>query len=288
MPSGGFRIAILGVGLIGGSLGMAWRRAGVAREIIGIDVAPLDNAVALGAVDRIVSDPAEGLAQADVIVLGAPVGTIVSQAAELARHVRPGAVVTDVGSTKLEIVRAWEAHLPDGACFVGGHPIFGREVGGVQNGSPDLPLGSRYVLTPGERATPESVDLVRSLAEAAGARVAIMRPEEHDARVAVSSHLPQLVATALASAALDAEERIGGVLELTATGFADTTRIARSPAGLWTDIFLTNSVSLRSALLIFRESLDALERALEYESPEAIEEIFGKAHEACKRLPPRT
>lgn len=283
----GLRVAIWGVGLIGGSLGMAWRRAGVSAQIIGIGRRPLPAAVELGAVDRMTTDPVEALQQADVVVLAAPVLTIVQQAEQYARFVKPGAVVTDVGSTKLEIVKAWEAHLPEGASFVGGHPLFGREVAGVQNASPDLPRGCRYVLTPGVRAAPAAVDLMRTLAEAAGGVVSIMSPQEHDARVAISSHLPQLVATALASAALDAEERMGGVLDLVATGFRDTTRIARSPADLWTDIFLTNAVAIRSALLIFRESLDSLERALEYESPEAVAEIFERAHEAHRRLPPR-
>lgn len=287
MSSDGFTIAIWGVGLIGGSLGMAWRQAGIAREIIGIGRKPLDEAVRLSAIDRWTTDPAEGLAQADVIILCAPVLTIIDQAATHARYVRPGAVVTDVGSTKAEIVRAWEQHLPAGASFVGGHPLFGREVAGVENASPALPGGCRYVLTPGSTAAPEAVERVRRLAEAAGGHVRIMSPAEHDARVAMASHLPQLVATALSGAAIDAEERIGGVIDLTATGFRDTTRIARSPANLWTDIFLTNPVAIRSALLIFRESLDRLERALEQESPEAIEAVFARAHQAQKRLTDR-
>lgn len=287
MSRDGFKIVIWGVGLIGGSLGMAWRRAELASEVIGIGRRPLDQAVQLGAIDRYVTDPAEGLCEADVVVLCAPVLTIIEQAKSHARYVRPGAVVTDVGSTKLEIVKAWEANLPDGASFVGGHPLFGREVAGVENATPDLPRGCRYVLTPGERAAHEAVERVGALAEAAGGMVKVMSPAEHDARVAMASHLPQLVATALAGAALDADERIGGVLDLAATGFRDTTRIAKSPANLWTDIFLTNPVAIRSALLIFRESLDALEGALEHEDPEAIEEIFARAHEAQRRLPQR-
>lgn len=284
MSSDGFTIAIWGVGLIGGSLGMVWRQAGVAREIIGIGRKPMDDAVRLGAIDRWTTDPAEGLSQADLIVLCAPVLTIIEQAATHARYVRPGSVVTDVGSTKAEIVKAWERHLPDGTYFVGGHPLFGREVAGVENASADLSRGCRYVLTPGSRATPEAVERVKRLAEVAGGQVRVMSPAEHDARVAMASHLPQLVATALSGAAIDAEERMGGVIDLTATGFRDTTRIARSPANLWTDIFLTNPVAIRSALLIFRESLDRLERALEQESPEAIEAVFARAHEAQKRL----
>lgn len=284
MSSDGFTIAIWGVGLIGGSLGMAWRRAGLATEIIGISRRPLDEAVRLGAIDRYVLDPIEGIAQADVLVLGAPVRAIIGQAASHARYVKPGAVVTDVGSTKREIVQAWEAHLPAGASFVGGHPMFGREVGGVENASPELSRACRYVLTPGERASPESVALITRLAEAAGGTIRLMSPAEHDGRVALASHLPQVVATALAASALDAEERVGGVLDLSATGFRDTTRIASSPEELWRDIFLTNPEAIRSALLIFRESLDLIEGALEQGDADAIAHIFARAHEVRRRL----
>lgn len=255
------------------------------REVVGIGRAPLDEAVRLGAIDRWVTDPAEAIPQADVLLLAAPVRAIIEQAAQVAHLVRPGAVVTDVGSTKREIVRAWEQHLPPEAAFVGGHPMFGREVAGVQYASADLARGSVYVLTPGRRATADAIARVRSLAEVAGCRVHLMSPAEHDGRVATASHLPQLVATALAAAALDADERVGGVLELSANGFRDTTRIASSPAELWTDILLTNPEAIRAALLIFRESVDRFEDALIKGDEAALVAIFARAHEARRRLP---
>lgn len=278
----GLRIVVWGVGLIGGTLGMVWRRSG--HEVIGIGRVPLDEAVELGAIDRYVVEPTQALGEADVVVLAAPVGAIIAQAESHAKFVKPGAVVTDVGSTKQAIVRAWERYLPEGASFVGGHPMFGREVGGVANASPALARDSTYVLTPGLRSTPAAVSLVTQLAEAAGARVRLMTPAEHDTRVAMVSHLPQLVATALAATAADGDERVGGVLELAASGFRDTTRIAASPPALWTDIFLTNPEAIRSALLIFRESLDVLEGALERQDPAAVSRIFARAHEARRRL----
>lgn len=285
MSKDGFAIAIWGVGLIGGSLGMAWRRAGVAAEVVGIGRKPLDEAVRLGAIDRYVLDPAEGIAQADVLVLGAPVGAIIEQAMTHARFVKPGCVVTDVGSTKAEIVRAWEAHLPEGAFFVGGHPMFGREVAGVENASADLPAGCRYILTPGRRATQEAVAKVRRLAEAAGGVVRVMTPEQHDRRVAMVSHLPQLIATALAAAAAEMDDQEGGgVIDLAAGGFRDTTRIAGSPADIWTDIFLTNSEAILGALAHFREALAALEGGMEWGEPGAIERVFARGHEARRRL----
>lgn len=281
------RIAIWGVGLIGGSLGMTWRRAGVAREIIGIDdPAVLADAVRLGAVDR-PGTPNEALQEADVLVLAAPVQAILDQAAKLAPEARSGLIITDTGSTKDAIVRAWEEHLPPGVSFVGGHPLFGREVSGVANASPDLPRGARYVLTPGSRATEAAVQAVAALAAAAGAVPAQMTPAEHDQRVAAISHLPQLVATALAAAALAEDDRLGGVLDLAAGGFRDTTRIAASPASLWTDILLTNPAAIRTALGAFREQLDQLERSVQTNDPEGIRAVFSRAHAARERLPRR-
>jgi prephenate dehydrogenase len=289
MSSDGFErrpvIAIWGVGLIGGSLGMAWRRAGVASKVIGIGRSPLDEAVRLGAIDGYTADPAAALAEADLVVLCAPVRTIIRQAAEYAAFVKPGAVVTDVGSTKAEIVAAWESRLPEGAAFVGGHPMFGREVSGVANASPDLPRGCRWVLTPGRCATAEAVATLTRLAEATGAAVLIMAPQEHDQRVAVASHLPQLVATALAAGALEADRRAGGgVLDLAATGFRDTTRLASSPADLWTDILLTNQPNISAALATFRQALRELERAVELGDADAIERLFARAQETRRRL----
>jgi prephenate dehydrogenase len=278
VSSDGFTVAILGVGLIGGSLGMAWRRAGVARRIIGIDRGTLDEALRLGAINEAAVDAEAAVRVADVVVLAAPVGAIIQMAQRFGPLVKPGAVVTDVGSTKAAVVQAWEEHLAEGAAFVGGHPLFGREVSGVCGASPDLPAGCRWVLTPGLRSTPAAVAAVTRLAEAAGAVVRVMTPAEHDARVAYSSHLPQLAATALAAAASGAEAALGGVLDLTAGGFRDTTRIAASPAGLWQEIFATNTEAIRAALAEYRALLDQLDAALATDDQAVIERIFAVAH----------
>jgi hypothetical protein len=137
--------------------------------------------------------------------------------------------------------------------------MFGREVSGVANATPDLPKGCRWVLTPGGRTTAGALDAVRALARVAGAAPLLMPADEHDRRVAVASHLPQLAATALAAAAEAAEQRLGGVLALAASGFRDTTRLAASPAELWTDILLTNRAPVLEALAGFRQTLGAME-----------------------------
>jgi prephenate dehydrogenase len=280
-------VAIWGVGLIGGSLGMAWRRAGAVREVIGISreeargAGPADQqAVLLGAVDRLTTDVQAALASADVLVLAMPVRAMIQLAPHIGPRIPPGMLVTDVGSTKAAVVAAWEAHLAPGAVFVGGHPMFGRERSGVAHASPDLPRSSRYILTPGARSRPWAVAALTALAEAAGCNVCRMTPAEHDAKVAVISHLPQAVATALAAAAAGAEEMLPGVLDLAAGGFRDTTRIAASPATLWTDIFLTNQAGLLSALAAFRACLDRLEVAVAAGDAAAIAALFAEAQQA--------
>lgn len=273
-------IAIWGVGLIGGSLGMAWRRAGLAREVIGLDPAPQDQALRLGAIDRWAADAEEALAQADLLVLAAPVGAIVAQAAALGPRVRPGTVVTDVASVKRPVAEAWERHLAPGAYFVGGHPMFGREVSGVTNASANLVAGCRWVLTPGSRSDETSVAMVRWLAEGIGAHVITMEPVAHDRCAAAASHLPQVSATALAAAALEMDPD----LTLAAGGFRDTTRIAESPAGLWRAILLANAGPVREGLGRLRQLLDQVDEAVASGDGDALEALFAQGQAARRRF----
>lgn len=291
MSEGGFfrRVAIWGVGLIGGSIGMALRGRGLAGEVIGIGRRPaapgaVPEAVRLGAVDRWTTDPAAALEEADLVILGMPVGVIVETAPEWGPRIRPGCIVTDVGSAKAAVVAAWERHLAPGAAFVGGHPMFGRERSGIGLASADLVRGCRWVLTPGEATPPEVLSRVERLVAALGARPVVMSPDEHDRRVAGASHLPQLVATALAAAAAELDDRHPGLLGLAAGGFRDTTRIAESPADIWTDTFLANGEAIREAVLAFRQVLADLEAAIEAGDRDAIAAIFARAHEGRRRL----
>lgn len=271
-------VAIWGVGLIGGSIGMAIRRAGLAREVIGIGREPLDQAVTLGAIDRWTTDPAAALAEADLLVLALPVRAMIELAPVWGPQVRPGTVVTDVGSTKAGVVAAWEHHLAPGAHFVGGHPMFGREKAGVEAASPHLVTGCRWVLTPSP-----GLEAVRQLLSGLSAEPVVMSPAEHDRRTAGASHLPQLVATALAAAALELDRQSPGTLHLAAGGFRDTTRIAESPASLWSEIWLSSPDALREALVAFRQALADLEKAIERGDREAIGAVFERAQEARRR-----
>lgn len=318
MSNGFGTVVIWGVGLIGGSIGMALRQRGLADEVIGIGrpggaaaeaaAGPgtggageadagawqVPEAVRLGAVDRMVADPGAALARADLVILAMPVQAMIDLAPRAARWFRPGTVVTDVASVKEAVVAAWERHLPDGVAFVGGHPMFGRERSGVAHASADLIPGCRWVLTPGERATTllsagrgrrevPPLERVWELVAALGAEPVQMSPAEHDRRVAAVSHLPQLVATALAAAARDLDEAQPGTLDLAAGGFRDATRIADSPSGLWHEIWANNRPALREALAAFRGALAELEAAVDAGDAGALAAVFERAHAARRR-----
>lgn len=306
MSSGFGTVVIWGVGLIGGSIGMALRQRGLADEVIGIGrpksipgapaasfpggAGEVPEAVRLGAVDRMATHPEAALARADLVILAMPVQVMIDLAPQAAPLFRPGTIVTDVASVKEAVVAAWERHLPDGVAFVGGHPMFGRERSGVAFASADLIPGCRWVLTPGERSGRGVAPLerVRELVLALGAEPVVMSPAEHDRCVAGASHLPQLVATALAAAALDLDEAQPGTLHLAAGGFRDATRIADSPAALWHEIWANNRPALRAAVAAFRGVLDELEAAIEAGDYEALAAVFDRAHAARRRVSGRS
>jgi prephenate dehydrogenase len=289
------RAAIVGVGLIGGSLGLRWRQAGVVGRVVGYSRTPehLRRAVELGAVDEGAPDLAAAVREADLVVLGVPVLAAVRLAPELARLVRPGALLTDVGSTKGAVAQAMRQALaartdPGPApVFVGGHPMAGAERTGVEAADPYLFEQAVWVLCP-EPGTPAwAWDTLVRLVEATGAHPLRMDPEAHDERVAHVSHLPQLVAVALAEAAGAADEALGGVLGLAGGGFRDTTRIASSPPDFWLDVLDTNRARVLASVERFQAVLDALREAVAAGDREALAEHFARARIARSRVPAR-
>jgi len=258
------RLAIAGVGLIGGSLAAAARRAGLAGEVVGYGRSEANLRVALerGLVDRIAREPAVAVAQADCVVLAAPVGACVGLAEAFRPHARAGTILTDVGSVKAGLVAALEARwLPIGP-VVGAHPIAGSEHSGAGAARADLFAGRRCILTPTPATEPAALARVRALWEGAGARVEEMPAAVHDEILARVSHLPHLVAYALASAVGTAQVDGRPILGYAASGFRDTTRIAASPAELWGDIAIANAPALIRALGEFRAALDRLQALL--------------------------
>jgi prephenate dehydrogenase len=258
-------VAVLGVGLIGGSFAMALRRAGGVTRIIGADRdrEALERAAAMGVIDTAEESVAEAVKEAELIVVAVPVRAMGPVLHAVARAMPPQAVVTDAGSTKAEVVRAAEEAMGERiARFVPGHPIAGRETSGVESAIPDLFRGARVVLAPTATTAPDALEAVRLCWEACGARVTQLSPERHDQVFAAVSHLPHLLAFALVSEILsrpDGAELFG----FAGGGFRDFTRIAASSPEMWRDIALANRSALleeidryAARLAVFRELVD--------------------------------
>jgi prephenate dehydrogenase len=251
-------LALIGVGLIGGSIGLAARRRGVAGRVVGADrdAAVRDHAVAAGILDAACDDPAVAARQADFVVVCTPVDHIPQGILAAASACKAGAVLTDVGSTKAAIVAAVRGRLPAGVGFVGSHPLAGSEKHGPEHARADLFAGRLVVLTPTPESGAAPLAVVRGFWEALGARVRLMEATEHDRALALTSHLPHLLASALAGTLPP------DLYELTATGFADTTRLASGNPALWTAIFGANRDGVLAALEVFGEGLARFRQAL--------------------------
>jgi prephenate dehydrogenase len=253
------RLAVVGVGLLGGSLALAARAQGLAREIVGVgrDRSRLEAPLRAGAVDRVTTSVAEGVRDADVIVLAATVLANERLLGEVWGAMTPGALVTDVGSTKRGIVSVAErlaAAQP--RAFVGSHPMAGSEQSGFGVARADLFRGATVIITPTDASDPAAVKGVTALWETLGARVSALDPDTHDRVVAAISHLPHVAAWALVDAVGRFEP---GALAFAARGFRDTTRIAASDPAMWTDILLGNRDAIVASLVAFRGALDDLE-----------------------------
>ena len=256
------RLAIVGLGLLGGSVAKAARAESLAREIVGIgrDPARLKSALGGGVVDSVTTDLREGLTGADMVVLATPVATLERQMPAVWEAAPPQALITDVGSTKAAIVRVAET-LSAGRPldFVGSHPMAGSNLSGFAVSRADLFRGATIILTPTDRTAPDAVKRVTEFWEAAGGRVVTMDPATHDRAVAAISHLPHLVADALVDAVVRMDPQF---LDVAARGFKDTTRIAASSPAVWREIFEENREALAEAVAAFRAALGDLESVL--------------------------
>ena len=256
------KICIVGVGLIGGSLALALKKAKISKTIVGVGHrnSSLEKAIEIGAIDKGFLDFRKGIKDSDLVVLATPVVTILKYLEKDFSSLKKGAVITDTGSTKKEIVRKADSFLPPSLYFIGGHPIAGSEMGGVEAATCDLFQKKTVILTRTGKTKEKALLLVKKLWESVGAKPRILSPEEHDRIIAAYSHLPHLTAAALVKTVK--ESLCGQDLSLAGSGFKDTTRIAASSAQLWTDIFSTNREEVLSALLNFKKSLSLLEKLL--------------------------
>ena len=271
------RLAIVGVGLLGGSLAKAARARGLASEIVGVgrDASRLEAGRRDGVLDRITTDLAAGVSDADFVILGAPVLAIPSLLDAVTKVAGPETIVTDVGSTKRAIVAA-AAGLARHRClrFVGSHPMAGSEQSGYAHARADLFHGATVIVTPTEASEPAAVKTVTALWEGVGAgRVITLDPDVHDRAVAAISHLPHLAAFAL----VDAVERFEpGAFEVAARGFRDTTRVAAADPVMWEEIFLANRDALAEGLEAFRAALADLARLIERGDGDALRAALAR------------
>jgi len=259
------KITIIGLGLIGGSLGMALCGKGAAREVWGVDVdqRTLELARQTLAVHRATTDLGEGVRGAEVVVLAVPVGLTGEMLRAIVPYLSEGCIVTDVGSTKTRVVELAEEILPPGIHFVGGHPMAGSEVAGITGADRYLFENAVYLLTPTCNTNEQALLKVMGLVESIGAKVYRFSPGEHDIMVAAVSHLPHLLAAALVNTVAGIQEEHRDTLLLAAGGFRDTTRIAAGHPVMWRDIFLTNKDGVLEMINKFRRVLDGFQQAIE-------------------------
>jgi len=283
------QVAIIGVGLIGGSLGMILRGNGLAGSVVGVGrrVENLKTAVQMGAIDRYVVDPREGVAEADVVVLATPVDTYEGHLSEWASCLKPDAIVTDVGSVKGALVEHAERALPQGVRFVGAHPIAGKEKTGVAAGSDRLFAGARCILTPTSKTDPQAFEQIKAMWQATGATVLSMDPYLHDQILGAVSHLPHVAAFALMDALIDIRGRVSG-LDLaghSGGGLRDTTRIAASSPEMWRDIFLWNRDNIVTFIESYEAALGRLKELIRSGDAAGIEKALERAKQERDRFP---
>lgn len=276
------RLAILGVGLIGGSLARALRERGAVQSVVGCgrDRGNLERAVELGVIDSWTHDPLEAVRGADIVVVAVTLGATADILARIAPGLSPQAIITDVGSAKRCVIEAARTQLPAHiARFVAGHPIAGAERSGVEASKADLYVRHRVILTPTADTDPAALARIRALWECVGAEVFDMDADLHDEVLAATSHLPHLLAYALVNCLLDLGKPVN-VFDFAAGGFRDFTRIASSNPAMWRDISLENRTALLAVCTRFEQTLATLRAALEAGDAVTLEAEFGRAKAA--------
>jgi cyclohexadieny/prephenate dehydrogenase len=273
------RLALIGIGLIGSSIARAARAKAIAAEVIvqSRRAETIATARRLKLGDRYATSAAEAAAGADFVVLSIPVGAYGTVAAEIAPALKPGAILTDVGSVKTAVIRQVEPHVPKGVHFVPGHPVAGTEHSGPEAGFADLFVGRWCILTPAADADPAAVQRVRAFWEALGSDVEIMAADHHDLVLAITSHVPHLIAYNIVGTAAHLEQVTQSeVMKFAAGGFRDFTRIAASDPVMWRDVFLSNKEAVLEMLGRFNEDLTALQRAIRFGDGEQLFDLFTR------------
>ncbi|MCC5969637.1 MAG: prephenate/arogenate dehydrogenase family protein [Pararhodobacter sp.] len=273
------KVALIGLGLIAGSMAHAMRRHGLAGTITGYARSAETRAAArdIGLVDQVCDSSAEAVIDADLVVLAVPVGAMGAVAREIAPHLKPGCTLTDVGSVKQAVIEAVAPHLPNSVHFIPGHPLAGTEHSGPYSGFATLFENRWWLITPQPDADAEAVTKLRALCEGMGANVDEMDAAHHDLVLAVVSHTPHLIAYTMVGVA-DHLRRVSQseVIKYSASGFRDFTRIAASDPTMWRDVFLTNKEATLDILGRFTEELFMLQRAIRMEDGEQLFDYFTR------------
>jgi cyclohexadieny/prephenate dehydrogenase len=287
------RVALIGIGLIGSSIARAAKEfdsaagGGLAGTIVANarSQKSLDRVAELGFADVCEIDPAKAVQGADCVILCSPVGTYAELAARIAPSLMPGAILTDVGSTKQSVVRDVGPFVPEGVHFVPAHPIAGTEFSGPDSGFATLFKGRWTLLTPPPGTDPEAVEKLQKFWQLMGAQTAVMDAAHHDRVLAIVSHLPHLIAFTICGTADDlADETRQEVMQFSASGFRDFTRIAASDPVMWRDIFLNNREALLEMLARFTEDAQAMARAIRWGDADYIEDKVNRSRKLRQNL----
>ncbi len=275
------RMTVIGVGLIGGSLALALKEAGFVGEVVGCGRGKpnLEKALALGIIDSYERDPQKAVADSDLVFLATPVLTLADLVARIAPALKPGAIVTDGGSVKGELVRTISPLVPEGVHFVAGHPIAGTEKSGAEAAFSSLYQGKRCILTPESTTDVQALAQVTAMWQAAGSEVVCMSVEKHDRILAAISHLPHMVAYSLVNAVGSYDHYEENILEYSAGGFRDFTRIASSDPMMWRDIALTNREALLEMMEQFESFFSELKEDVRNGDMERLFEFFHRSKE---------
>lgn len=273
------RVALIGLGLIGGSLGHAMKRGGLARHVAGYarSEATRQRAHEIGFIDSAHASAAEAVKDADLVVVCTPVGALGAIAAEIEPHLKRGAILTDVGSVKLAVIRDMGPHVPEGVHFIPGHPIAGTEQSGPDAGFAELFEGRWCILTPVPGTDQGAIDRLSTFWTACGSKVDVMEPKHHDLVLAIVSHLPHIIAYNIVGTASDLETVTQSeVIKYSASGFRDFTRLAASDPTMWRDVCLNNKEPILEMLARFSEDLTALQRAIRWGDGDKLFDLFTR------------
>ena len=280
------KIAIIGMGLIGASIALATRRAGLALSVVGYDANPdaAAEVTELQLVDEVAATAIDAVAQADLVIMAVPVGALGRLAETIIPHMKAGAVLTDTGSTKRSVLRDVTPHLTDSIIWLPSHPLAGTEHSGPKAGIETLFDGRYWIVLPLDVPEPV-VAQFESFIAGLGSVAERMAPDYHDKVLALTSHLPHLIAYTIVGTAVDLEQQLkNDVIRFSASGFRDFTRIAASAPVMWRDVFLNNDEAVLEMLQRFSEDLSYLQRAIRWQEGDKLQDLFSRTREIRRSI----